>query len=135
MNRLTHKIAIPVIVLHIMAMLSWIPLHVSVAGVALHAGHIGWLVATGWYLSMHVRLGLMLAVLFGLATWAGEQLSVPVVVGLAAVGWLVQLAGHTVWEKKQPAFLTNLLQALVGPMYFVALLTGDWKVEPAEARA
>ena len=34
------------------------------------------------------------------------------VMALAVAGWLVQLAGHVVWEKKSPAFLRNLLQAL-----------------------
>jgi len=37
-----------------------------------------------------------------------------------------QLAGHVVWEKNSPAFLQNLLQALVGPLFFVAVLTGEW---------
>jgi uncharacterized membrane protein YGL010W len=31
-----------------------------------------------------------------------------------------------VWEKNQPAFLKNLLQALVGPLFFAAALTGEW---------
>ena len=50
----------------------------------------------------------------------------PVVVALALVGWLIQLAGHVVWEKRSPAFVRNLVQALVGPLYFVAILLGDW---------
>ena len=55
----------------------------------------------------------------------------PVVIALAVVGWVVQLAGHAVWEKNRPAFATNLLQALIGPLFFVAVLTGVWR--PAQA--
>jgi uncharacterized membrane protein YGL010W len=132
-NRLTHKIAIPFIVFHILAMLSWVPL-ATVAGVALHAGHVGWLIAVAWYLTMHLRLGLILAVLFGLCLPLAAVVPKPAVIAIAAVGWLVQLAGHVVWEKRQPAFLRNLLQALVGPLYFVALLTGDWKVDGSAAQ-
>ncbi|MGZ3461157.1 MAG: Mpo1-like protein, partial [Archangium sp.] len=49
-------------------------------------------------------------------------------VSIAVVGWLVQLAGHAVWEKKSPSFFTNLVHALVGPLFFAALLTGDYKL-------
>ena len=45
---------------------------------------------------------------------------------IAIAGWLTQLAGHVVWEKRSPAFLTNLFQALIGPLFFVATLTGDF---------
>jgi len=137
-NRLTHKIAIPLIVFHIVAMLDWIAL-AEVGGVTITAGHVGWLAAAGWYLSMHVRLGLVMAALFALCFPLARITPWPVVVAVAVVGWLIQLAGHVVWEKRQPAFVTNLVQALVGPLYFVAALTGDWKIpaplpEPAPAQ-
>ncbi len=131
-NRLTHKIAIPLIVFHIVAMLDWIAL-VEVAGVTITAAWVGYVLAIAWYLRLHVRLALIMAVLFALCFPLGRIAPWPVVVGIAVVGWLVQLAGHVVWEKKQPAFLTNLLQALVGPLFFVAVLTGDWPPERAPA--
>ncbi|WP_373045871.1 DUF962 domain-containing protein [Vulgatibacter sp.] len=131
-NRLTHKIAIPLIVFHIVAMLDWIAL-VEVAGVTITAAWVGYVLAIAWYLRLHVRLALIMAVLFALCFPLGRITPWPVVVGIAVVGWLVQLAGHVVWEKKQPAFLTNLLQALVGPLFFVAVLTGDWPPERAAA--
>jgi len=48
-------------------------------------------------------------------------------VAIAIGAWAIQLAGHAVWEKRSPAFTRNLLQALVGPLYFVAILLGDWR--------
>ena len=48
----------------------------------------------------------------------------PLVLAIALLGWAVQLAGHLVWEKRSPAFLANLLQALIGPLFFVAALVG-----------
>ncbi|AKU90100.1 DUF962 domain-containing protein [Vulgatibacter incomptus] len=124
-NRLTHKIAIPMIVFHIIAMLMWIPLG-TVFGLHLTAAHIAFAGAVGWYLSLNVRLGLIMALLYALCFPLAAISPWPVVVGIALVGWLVQLAGHVVWEKRSPAFLRNLLQALVGPLFFVASLTGDW---------
>ena len=126
MNRLTHKIAIPLIVFHIVAMLTWIPLF-TVAGVQVNAAHVAYLAAIGWYFSLHVRLGVTMALLFAICFPLAAVTPWPAVVAIAVAGWLVQLAGHVVWEKRSPAFLRNLLQALVGPLFFVAILTGDWK--------
>lgn len=124
-NRLTHKIAIPLIVFHIIAMLTWIPLG-SPFGHALTLGHVVYILAIGWYLSLDTRLGLLMALLFATCFPLAEVTPRWLVVLVAVVGWLVQLAGHVVWEKRQPAFLTNLLQALIGPLYFVATLVGLW---------
>jgi uncharacterized membrane protein YGL010W len=135
MNRLTHKVAIPLIVLHIIAMLDWVVLPVPpVAGLPVTLAHVGFLLAAVWYLRMDVKLGAL--VLLGMAACLplGRALPTGAVVAIAAVGWLVQLAGHTVWEKKQPSFVTNLVHALVGPVFFVALLTGDFRVDAPAAR-
>jgi uncharacterized membrane protein YGL010W len=60
------------------------------------------------------------------------MLPVWAVIAIAVGGWLIQLAGHAVWEKKSPSFLTNLAHALVGPIFFVALLTGDYAPKPQQ---
>jgi len=124
-NRLTHVIAIPMIVFHIIAMLSWIPLG-TVGGLHLTVAHLAFAGAVGWYLSLNLRLGLIMAVLYAACFPLAAITPWPVVVGIAVVGWVIQLLGHVVWEKRSPAFLRNLLQALVGPLFFVAKRTGDW---------
>ncbi len=128
MNRLTHKIAIPLIVFHVIAMLDWVRLVEipGAGGYALSLGHVGWLFATGWYLTLNVRLGLLMGVLFGLCLPLAWVTPGWVVVAIAVFAWGIQLAGHSVWEKNRPAFLKNLGHALIGPLFFVALLTGDW---------
>lgn len=132
MNRLTHKVAIPVIVFHVMAMLAWIPLG-AVGGVALNGGMLGTVVGGAWYLFYAgPKLGLIMTASLAAATALGMVTPAPVVVIAALVGWVVQLAGHAVWEKAAPSFVKNLLQALVGPVFFVAALTGDL---PASSRA
>ena len=130
-NRLTHKIAIPVIVFHIIAMLDWIKLGPVMGGMALSVGYLAYVAAIGWYLSMNVRLGVIMAVLFALCFPLAAVTPKAVVIALAVFGWLIQLAGHSVWEKNRPAFLKNLMQALVGPLFFVAVLTGDWPQKAA----
>lgn len=136
-NRLTHKIAIPVIVFHILAMLDWVKFGptftVGSSVVALSLGHLAYVLGIGWYLAMNVRLGVMMAVLFGACFPLAAVTPRPVVIALAVFGWLIQLAGHSVWEKNRPAFLKNMFQALIGPLFFVAVLTGDWPQKAAAA--
>jgi len=138
-NRLTHKVAIPVIVLHIVAMLDWVPLASLpfLPGGSLTLAHVAWALASVWYLRADVKLGLIVSAAAALCIPLGRLLPVWAVVVLAAFGWLVQLAGHAVWEKKSPSFFTNLIHALVGPLFFVALLTGDYKLgaQPAPQTA
>lgn len=129
-NQLTHKIAIPLIVFHLVAMLDWVKLF-RLGSFEVSLGMIAFVLAIGWYLSMSVKLGLIMAVLMALCFPLGWVTPKAVVIGIAVVGWGVQLAGHSIWEKNRPAFLRNLLQALVGPLFFVAKLTGDW---PAKSR-
>ncbi len=129
-NRLTHKVAIPHNVQHNVAMLDWVrqPMLPEVLGGPVTLGSVAFVLAGAWYLKMDVKLGVLVLAGMALCFPVGRMLTVPAVIGIAVVGWMVQLAGHAVWEKKSPSFLTNLVHALVGPLFFVALLTGDYRI-------
>ncbi|WP_338870257.1 DUF962 domain-containing protein [Myxococcus stipitatus] len=131
-NRLTHKIAIPVIVLHIVTMLDWVKLVALpvLPGGVLTLGMVVWALAAVWYLRADVKLGLVVVAFMAACFPVGRMMPVWSVVAIAAFGWLIQLAGHSVWEKKSPSFLTNLVHALVGPLFFVAVLSGDYVLKP-----
>lgn len=137
-NRLTHKIAIPMIVFHIVAMLDWIPIVAlpSALGPITHltVAHIAFVFAVGFYLSLHVKLGILMAIFYAVCFPLGWVTPRWAVVAIAVAGWLIQLAGHSVWEKNRPAFLKNMFQALIGPMFFVAIVTGDWPQRTQEAQ-
>jgi uncharacterized membrane protein YGL010W len=45
----------------------------------------------------------------------------PYAVGAFVVGWVFQFVGHA-YEGKSPAFLTNLLHLLVGPLWVASHL-------------
>jgi uncharacterized membrane protein YGL010W len=124
-NRLTHKVAIPAIVFHVLAMLDWVRFG------ALSLGHLAAVAGVIWYARLSPRLAAYMAVGFAACLALARVTPVPVVIAVAVVGWTVQLAGHVVWEKRSPAFLQNALQTLIGPLFFLALLTGDWPRRPA----
>jgi uncharacterized membrane protein YGL010W len=135
-NRLTHKIAIPLIVFHVLAMLDWVRL-VPVPGIpggALTLGMVVYAATAVWYLRADLKLGLMVMALSALSFPIGRVLPWWSVVVLAVVAWGVQLAGHVVWEKKQPSFLTNMVHALVGPLFFVAVLAGAYRIGERRVR-
>jgi uncharacterized membrane protein YGL010W len=127
MNRLTHKIAIPMIMFHIIAMLNWLSLGaINFGGISINvtAGHLFLIAVYSYYVSLNIRLTLwMMAIsipmsIIGMLTpgWA--------VVSIAILGWTIQLAGHYVWEKRSPSFYNNLVQTLIGPLFFMGILTG-----------
>ena len=127
-----HKVAIPLIVFHLVAMLDWVRL-VAIPGTNAHVtlAHVAYVAVVIWYLGLDVPLGLCMAVLMALCFPLGWVAPWPAVVAVAVLAWGLQLAGHAVWEKRQPAFLHNLRHALVGPVYFVATGLRLW---PPRAR-
>lgn len=135
MNRLTHKLAIPAIVFHIIAMLTWVrPLGdgAEISGFPVTLAPVGWAAGSAFWIWALPRSGGLLAVVtLPVALWGG-LVPAPALMGLAVVAWTVQLLGHTLWEKNRPSFLKNAAHAMVGPLYFAALLTGE---RPASARA
>ena len=126
-NLRLHKLAIPLIVFQIVAMLDWVTLgHVPGMTLRVTLAHLAYLGAVGWSLRLDVRLGLWMAAMFAACFPLAHLMPRPVVIVVGLLAWGLQLLGHSVWEKRQPAFLHNLQHALVGPMFFVAKATGRW---------
>ena len=118
-NELTHWAGIPLIIVGTASLLSAVTL-VSDGSLSLLP-----LVLTGitlFYLIEARVLGLVTALAMGALAALGRTLPAPIGLGLFAVGWLLQLIGHAVYEKRSPAFLKNLTHLLVGPAWLVERL-------------
>ena len=139
-NRLTHKVALPFIVFHTLVMLDWCklpgPVFATLNGApyGLSVGHVFFVAVILWYATMSPKLAGIMALAFLPAFPIGAFIPKLGIVVIAIVAWTIQFAGHAIWEKRSPAFLQNLVQALIGPLFFVAVLTGDWKM-PRQATA
>ncbi|MEW5853041.1 MAG: Mpo1-like protein [Myxococcota bacterium] len=146
-NKRTHQVAIPLIMLSILALLTWVRFG-SVGGVALNLGQLVGLGVLGYYASLNLRLFLgMLVVIPGLYVLAVQpvfQYDGPYGpwpnLAVFVVSWVIQLAGHAIWEKKRPAFAQNLEHLLVGPLWILADVIGPRPPaipadEPAPAQA
>jgi uncharacterized membrane protein YGL010W len=72
-----------------------------------------------YYLSLgrEVRVAACIAVVGMIALYVvAAYVWWPYAIGAFAVGWVFQFVGHA-YEGKAPAFLTNLLHLLVGPLW------------------
>lgn len=79
-----------------------------------------------YYFTLDAGFALILAILLGLGAWAGLALAgLPTLVwlglgvGLFVIGWVFQLIGHA-YEGRKPAFLDDLVNLLIGPLFIVA---------------
>ena len=136
-NILIHKIAVPMIFFNAMVMLDWVALGEipGSSGWPMTLGQLFVILCAIWYLAMDVKLGVLLSLSFAVMLALGWVTPGWVVIAIGIFGWVIQLAGHLVWEKKAPNFTRNAIQALVGPIYFLALATGDWRMPEAPAEA
>ena len=123
-NRLTHYFGVPAIIFAVLipAALYSVPLH----GFSVHLDRIIVAAAVVGYVALDVRLGLALAVVLGALAAAAEATAMlgsshalAVAAATFVAGWGLQLLGHHV-EGNRPAFLTNLVQLVVAPLYLGA---------------
>jgi len=125
-NRLTHFFGIPAIILAVLVALATVPLGSIDGWPATLADLVALLVWLLW-IALDLGLGLAMAVLVvpGLIVAHavvddGSPSVTWIVAGTLFVGgWALQLVGHA-YEGKRPAFLSNLFQLLIGPMFLMA---------------
>src|ERR1700730_10207536 len=115
-NLICHEIGIPLIVLGIVALLRLVVVPGwggTLGALAVGATLLYYLVAVGRTHAFAVVIAVIgLSVIYYLAayvTW-------PFAIAAFVVGWVFQFVGHA-YEGKSPAFLTNLLHLLVGPLW------------------
>lgn len=116
-NKATHFLGIPMIVFAIIGLLQ--PLHlVDVMGLRLDVALVIIAPVLVFYLTLARVTGIAMALVFALMYWGGWYVSNTVLWVLFVAGWIFQFIGHK-WEGKSPAFFTNVVHLLVGPMWIL----------------
>jgi uncharacterized membrane protein YGL010W len=126
-NRRTHYLGVPAIAYAVLIPAALVEFTLFGFPVGLD-----WIIVAAFvlfYLTLDLRLGIMLAVILTLLAWAAEtttRLGVSgslLVAGVVFVlGWVLQIFGHYL-EGNRPALLTNLFQIVVAPIYLAAELS------------
>ena len=112
-NKWFHRLGIPLIMLTLLGMLARLEIGPIDAAIVLIA------LSSIYYLVLDWRLGLvMIAVSIGMYA-LGRALPMSVNVVFFVLGWIFQFIGHSVYEKKQPAFFRNFVHLLVGPLWIL----------------
>lgn len=126
-NIAIHKVCVPVIVFSMLGLADLARLPVEVAGVPVSLGQLAAVLIFAWYLCLSLKLALVMAVFSGLCLALARVTPWWGILAAFVLSWAAQLAGHRVWEKRKPAFADDLRQLLIGPLYFLALVFGDWR--------
>lgn len=115
-NIAIHKIAIPLIVFHVFAMLTWVKIY-SFSFYTVTLAEFACLVGFAFYVSLNMKYAFIMLLYMALCIVVAHFTPVWCVWLITVVSWFVQLLGHAVWEKKSPAFSKNFLQLLIGPLF------------------
>ena len=140
-NCLTHYLGIPM--LFVAAILPLEAVRIPLGGHLLPLGILLTLPAViGWTvldLGVGAMLALLLCPLFALVELIVRSGSPALLwscfAGLFVAGWSLQFMGHAVYERRRPAFVDNLSQTLIGPMFVAAKLLVALGLRPDLAAA
>ena len=127
----THFVGVPLIVLAVTLMLSTIVFGITMddlfnTPVTLHytlAMAIFSVVAI-YYIFLHrlLAIGMLVYILINLyiaQLFSGTPDLIYIAVALFVIGWIIQFIGHY-YEKAKPAFVDDLSQFLIGPLFLMA---------------
>ena len=112
-NKTFHRLGIPLIMLTMLGMLARVQLGpIDLAMIVIAA-------STVYYLTLDWRLGLAMLAVSIVMYIAGSAMSMSLNVALFVLGWIFQGIGHSVYEKKSPAFFRNFVHLLIGPLWIL----------------
>lgn len=129
-NKWCHRVGIPLIMLSLLGLLARVPIWPG-EPVRIDAGMLLIVLAGVFYLRLDLRLGVLMVLVSVAFYLIGSWLPLWVNVALFVFGWILQFVGHAAFEKRQPAFLTNLVHLLVGPLWLLDSLVSAGRAKPA----
>jgi uncharacterized membrane protein YGL010W len=130
-NKAFHRLGIPLIMLSLIGMLTFAD--VVVRGVRVDLAMVLIAASTIYYLAVEWRLAILMLVVSIAMYFAGRAMPFWLNVALFVLGWIFQFIGHSVYEKKQPAFFRNFVHLLVGPLWILNDLVPVVKTAPKTA--
>jgi len=128
-NKFCHTVGIPLIMVGLLSLLS-IPLF-RIGTLPIELALLLVAATGGVYLWLDTRLGAVMVAFSLLLYLPTRLLPLPFALGLFLLGWVFQFIGHGVYEKRAPAFLTNLAHLLVGPLWVLNHLVPLRTQQPA----
>jgi uncharacterized membrane protein YGL010W len=116
-NKMTHLIGIPLVTFSIIGLVGRLTVPLGFAD-----ANLAFLIAGGlsiWYFLLEWRLALAFVGAFFTLFYLAQYFTASALWVAFAIGWAFQLLGHYYYEKNSPAFMTNLFQLGIGPLWFL----------------
>lgn len=130
-NKVFHRLGIPLLMVSLIGMLAYAGGNVGGTRVDLAMLLIAG--STIYYLTVEWRLAILMLVVSIAMYFAGAAMPFWVNVALFVLGLICQYVGHAVYEKKQPAFVRNMVHILIGPLWILNDLIPVVKPAPKTA--
>ena len=126
-NKLFHRFGIPLIVLSALGMLARVSIYARgpgtppphLDGMVIDLAMVLIVLSGVYYIALNWKLGVAMVIVSILLYIAGSWLPLWANVALFVLGWIFQGIGHSVYEKRRPAFLRNGLHLLIGPLWIL----------------
>ena len=116
-NMVCHFVGIPMIATGLFGLLA-VELY-RVGGLPLEATVVLVVLLTPVSLALDWKLTAVLTLVYAGLYLGARLLPWEVNLGLFIVGWIFQFIGHAHYEKRPPAFMTNLLHLFIGPLWIL----------------
>lgn len=127
-NVQTHMIGVPLIIWSITLMLSLVAFPIELLGtsIVITPARIFVLTALIYYFSLHTKLAIGMLVYIVPNLYLAERAAVIdnaylLAICIFVIGWAIQFVGHY-YEKAKPAFVDDISQLLIGPLFLMAEL-------------
>ncbi|MGK2856481.1 MAG: DUF962 domain-containing protein [Thermoanaerobaculia bacterium] len=117
-NKACHRLGIPMIMFSLLGLLALVRIPVD-SPVPLDLGTLLIAAAGVFYLALEWKLAIPMVIVSALLYIGAKPLPLPFLWVLFVAGWILQFVGHSVYEKRQPAFFNNLVHLLVGPLWIL----------------
>jgi uncharacterized membrane protein YGL010W len=116
-NQRCHLLGIPLIAAGLLGLLAIEVLRVG--GWPIEASALVVVALMPFYLRLDAKLGVALTILYVVLYLGTRLLTWQINLGLFLAGWVFQFIGHGKYERKSPAFFTNLSHLFIGPLWVV----------------
>ena len=113
-NRTTHYFGIPPIMAATLGLFALIKIGPVDVGMLLA------LFALAFYFTLDKKLTALFILPMAALYFIGASVSIPVLIAMQVVGWVLQYIGHYTYEKKSPAFFRNMEHVFIGPLWVFA---------------
>jgi uncharacterized membrane protein YGL010W len=132
-NIRTHLVGVPMIIWSIALLLasfsfdiesSFISRYLGIENVSFTLAGIFSVGVLIYYLILSFQLGILALVLFGPLMWnvhyvVNMEYHIIIAISVFVIGWVIQFIGHH-YEKAKPAFMDDINQLLIGPLFVIA---------------